>query len=70
MVTSETKARIVEIARGELLTESVWLRRLVAKALHERGGRLEESQLDRSHGLGIAAVLVHPLQDRNVLEIT
>ena len=34
-VTPETKARVLEIAHGELLTEAVWLRRLVAKALHE-----------------------------------
>jgi hypothetical protein len=34
-VTSETKARVVEIAQGELLTEAVWLRRLVARALLE-----------------------------------
>jgi len=34
-VTPETKARVVEIAQGELLTEAVWLRRLVAKALQE-----------------------------------
>jgi len=34
-VTPETKTRVVEIAQGELLTEAVWLRRLVAKALHE-----------------------------------
>jgi hypothetical protein len=34
-VRAETKARVVEIAQGELLTEAVWLRRLVAKALHE-----------------------------------
>jgi hypothetical protein len=34
-VTPETKTRVVEIARGELLTEAVWLRRLVARALHE-----------------------------------
>jgi hypothetical protein len=34
-VTPETKARVVEIAHGELLTEAVWLRRLVAKELHE-----------------------------------
>jgi hypothetical protein len=34
-VTPETKARVVEIAQGELLTEAVWLRRLVAKALHD-----------------------------------
>lgn len=34
-VTLETKARVVEIAQRELLTEAVWLRRLVAKALHD-----------------------------------
>jgi hypothetical protein len=34
-VTPETKVRVVEVAHGELLTEAVWLRRLVAKALHE-----------------------------------
>jgi mobilization protein NikA len=34
-VTPETKACIVEIAQRELLTEAVWLRRLVAKALHQ-----------------------------------
>lgn len=34
-VTPETKARVVGTAQGELLTEAVWLRRLVAKALHE-----------------------------------
>jgi hypothetical protein len=34
-VTPETKARVVEIAQGELLTEAVWLRRLIAKALHD-----------------------------------
>lgn len=34
-VTPEMKARVVEIAQGELLTEAVWLRRTVAKALRE-----------------------------------
>jgi hypothetical protein len=34
-VTPETKARVMEVAHGELLTEAVWLRRLVAKALHD-----------------------------------
>jgi hypothetical protein len=34
-VTPETKARVVEIAQSELLTEAVWLRRLVARALHD-----------------------------------
>ena len=32
-VTPETKTRVVEIAQSELLTEAVWLRRLVARAL-------------------------------------
>src|SRR5258708_23044931 len=34
-VTPETKAGVLEITQGELLTEAGWLRRLVAKALHE-----------------------------------
>ena len=44
-VTSETKPRVVEIAQGELLTEAVWLRRLVARALFE-------SQASRCRRLG------------------
>jgi hypothetical protein len=35
-VTWETKARVLAITRDELLTEAVWLRRLVAKALREQ----------------------------------
>jgi hypothetical protein len=34
-VTPVTKARVLEITQGELLTEAVWLRRLVAKELRE-----------------------------------
>lgn len=34
-VTPETKAYVAEIVQRELLTEAVWLRRLVARALHE-----------------------------------
>ena len=34
-VTPETKARVVQVVQGEFLTEAVWLRRLVAKALHD-----------------------------------
>jgi hypothetical protein len=34
-VTPETKARVLAITQGELLTEAVWLRRVVAKALNE-----------------------------------
>jgi len=36
-VTPETKARVVEVTQCELLTEAIWLRRLVARALHEQG---------------------------------
>src|SRR5690348_8579929 len=34
-VTPETKARVAEITRCELLTEAVWLRRIVARELRE-----------------------------------
>jgi hypothetical protein len=34
-VTPETKARVAEITQAELLTEAVWLRRIVAKELRE-----------------------------------
>jgi hypothetical protein len=34
-VTPETKARVGQVVQGELLTEAVWLRRLVARALHD-----------------------------------
>jgi hypothetical protein len=36
-VTPDTKARVVEITQSELLTEAVWLRRLVLRALHQQG---------------------------------
>ena len=36
-VTPDTKARVAEITQSELLTEAVWLRRLVLRALHEQG---------------------------------
>jgi hypothetical protein len=35
-VTPETKARVSAIAQQQLLTESIWLRRLIIEALHER----------------------------------
>jgi hypothetical protein len=35
-VTPETKARVSAIAHQQLLTESIWLRRLIIKALHEQ----------------------------------
>jgi hypothetical protein len=34
-VTPETKARVAEITQAELLTEAVWLRRIVVKELQE-----------------------------------
>ncbi len=34
-VTPETKARVAEITQAELLSEAVWLRRIVAKELRE-----------------------------------
>ena len=34
-VTPETKARVLAVTRAELLTEAVWLRRLVTRSLHE-----------------------------------
>jgi hypothetical protein len=36
-VTPDTKARVAEITQSELLTEAVWLRRLVLRTLHEQG---------------------------------
>jgi len=35
-VTPDVKARVAEITGAELLTEAVWLRRLVARAVHEQ----------------------------------
>jgi hypothetical protein len=35
-VTPDIKARVLEITQGELLTEAIWLRRLVTRALHEQ----------------------------------
>jgi hypothetical protein len=35
-VTAETKARVSANAHEQLLTESIWLRRLIVKALHEQ----------------------------------
>lgn len=37
-VTPDIKARVTEITQGELLTEAVWLRRLVARELREGQG--------------------------------
>jgi hypothetical protein len=56
-VTPDTKARVLEIARGELLTESVWLRRLVARALSEAQGESAPSRemAERHYGPVTAA---------------
>ena len=35
-VTPQTKARVSAIAQRQLLTESIWLRRLIVRALHEQ----------------------------------
>jgi hypothetical protein len=35
-VTPDTKARVSEITKGELLTKAVWLRRLVSRAIQEQ----------------------------------
>jgi len=54
-VTSEIKARVVEIAQGELLTEAVWLRRLVAKALHENRAHSASPEATARHSAVAAA---------------
>jgi hypothetical protein len=51
-VTEEIKARVSEIARGELLTEAVWLRRLVAAALRARASTATpHSESERFSGI-------------------
>jgi len=56
-VTPDTKARVLEITQGKLLTEAVWLRRLVARALHEPQGDSAPSRevAERHHGPVTAA---------------
>jgi hypothetical protein len=66
-VTPDTKARVVEITQSELLTEAVWLRRLVLRKLHEQGlapalsepysGPLTATRGQRSRNRGRAARL-------------
>lgn len=41
-VTPEAKARVLKITQAELLTEAVWLRRLVTRALHESPAHLAQ----------------------------
>jgi hypothetical protein len=63
-VTPETKARVVEIAHGELLTEAVWLRRLVAKALHEIHARSGPSLETARHTGSVTAARGQCPKDR------
>jgi mobilization protein NikA len=65
-VTPETKARVVEIARGELLTEAVWLRRLVAKALHENQASSAPSPGSERHGGAVTAARGQCSKDRGL----
>src|SRR2546421_11048204 len=48
-VTPGTKARVLEITQAELLTEAVWLRRLVARALHPQGFAASTPEVTERH---------------------
>jgi hypothetical protein len=64
-VTPETKSRVVEIAQGELLTEAVWLRRLVAKALQENQASWTPSlEAAARHAGAVTAARGQCLKDR------
>jgi hypothetical protein len=54
-VTPDTKARVLEITQAELLTEAVWLRRLVARALHEKGVAVPTPEITERHSGPVAA---------------
>ena len=49
-ITPETKARVAEVTQAQLLTESIWLRRLVLSEL-----RSTQSENGRRHQVGAAA---------------
>ena len=49
-ITPETKARVVEVTQAQLLTESIWLRRLVLREL-----RAAQSENGRRHQIGTPA---------------
>jgi Bacterial mobilisation protein (MobC) len=50
-VTPDTKARVLEITKEELLTEAVWLRRLVGRALQEdRSAATSRARAERHSG--------------------
>jgi hypothetical protein len=55
-VTPDIKGRVAQTAREELLTEAVWLRRLVARALHEQGSAVRSPEVEKlkSHAGGAA----------------
>lgn len=63
-VTPETKVRVVEIAQGELLTEAVWLRRLVAKAIHESQAHSASLEATARHTGAVTAVRGQCSKDR------
>lgn len=49
-ITPETKARVAEVTQAQLLTESIWLRRLVLREL-----RAAQSEDGRRHQVGASA---------------
>jgi hypothetical protein len=51
-ITPETKARVVELTKANLLTESIWLRRLVLKEL-----RVAASEDGPRHHAGVPSVV-------------
>lgn len=57
-VTQDVKARVAEIAQGELLTEAMWLRRLVAMELHEgRPAAVHPVEATGRHGSATTAMV-------------
>jgi len=53
-VTAEMKSRVDEIAKAELLTEAVWLRRVVSRAL-EKSGAAAGDQGPEGHPSSVGA---------------
>ena len=62
-ITPETKARVAEVTQAQLLTESIWLRRLVLKELRaaqSEGGRWQQvGSACRSGWCDNALIAVH-----------
>jgi hypothetical protein len=50
-VTPETKARVLAIAQQQLLTESIWLRRLIVNALHDQESMSTSQDLVKQHSI-------------------